>query len=70
MNDMRRGDIMAGIYVEREVVCPHCGATNHITVDELADNTRINCSRCHAPIGLWRTISPSALARKGSEETL
>ncbi|MCD7060755.1 hypothetical protein [Pelagibacterium xiamenense] len=61
---------MAGIYLEREIVCPHCGATNHITVDEVADNTRVNCSRCHAEIGLWRTISPQTVVRRNAEQTV
>lgn len=61
---------MTGLYVEREAVCPHCGATNRITVDELADNTRINCSRCHATMGHWRTVSPSTLARKDAEDKI
>lgn len=42
------------------VVCPKCGATNDVLGTDVTDDTPVDCSQCHARIGLWGELKRRA----------
>lgn len=43
------------------ISCPHCHADNEMTIEGVADEETITCSRCNASLGLWTEVKAIAL---------
>jgi hypothetical protein len=41
-------------------VCRCCGVINSITAVDVAEDTRVGCSRCKALLGVWSEIKSAA----------
>ena len=47
--------------------CPHCGQTNTLIFNELPEDARIDCWKCHDPLGFWRDMKTEPNPQPASE---
>ncbi|MAL09215.1 MAG: hypothetical protein CMF74_06090 [Maricaulis sp.] len=60
---------MAGTHTTHtNVECEACGTRNSITVNAMNRESEIDCSRCGAKLGDWKTVGPQA-GRSNSPDT-
>lgn len=61
---------MGGQVSEIVISCHECGTTERLTVDDLPNNTPINCNSCGKRVGWWGAIKVGAIPVQSLNPTL